>query len=259
MKNAFSGSPRQTYRDRGTSNVSGPNGGAVCIDAAPTSLERSFSNPMELEYHPQELENAGFPAIFETHYPRIYAINYRMIQNREDAEDITQETFIRAYLNYKKLDPHAPVFAWLCKIATNLCIDTARKNKNIRIISLDTFYAAEPLQQRAEHFMKTINLGENIEMEEMVVLVNKALNTMPPHYSQVMVLRGCDEYPPKEVADIMGISVASVNTLFCRAKKKFKSIYQKLSMPYNQVLTILLPLGYHFPHKFHLVLPRLFR
>ncbi len=239
MKVIFSGSAEQAQKDKDASDAPVRQAEAVLIES-----------------NSQTFDNAEFHSIYETHYARISAISRRMLHNKDDAEDIAQETFIRAYLNYGKLDPRAPVFAWLCKIATNLCIDTARKNKNIRVISLDTFYASETLQKRAEHFLKIINLGENIEMQEMVGLMNQVLNTMPPHYSQVIVLRGCDEYPPSEVADIMGISVTAVNNIFCRAKKKFKELYRELSAQQNQALIFFMVMGRH-AHRFHFVMPKL--
>lgn len=170
-----------------------------------------------------------FNELYIKHNKRVHLLVLRMVKIREDAEDITQETFIRAYSHFHKLDARAPIFAWLCKIATNLCIDAARKNMNIQLISLEGCYVADQLEERCERIMKSINLGQNVEMEEMMLLVNKAMDTLPPHYCQVMILRVCEQLSAKETAKIMGISAAMVDTLLYRTRKRIKKLYLELS------------------------------
>lgn len=189
---------------------------------AKSQLSKEFDDALEFSDH-------DFQVIVEQYYRRIYQMTYRMLKKKEDAEDITQETFVRAYSHYKKLDPRAPVFAWLCKIATNLCIDVARKKKKIRFISLDTCFSAELLEQKAKRLVEKVDLGVIIEMREIALLLNKAMNELPPHYCQVIVMRGCEGFSSKEVADVMGKSVSAIDTIFHRAKKKLREIYWEIA------------------------------
>jgi RNA polymerase sigma-70 factor (ECF subfamily) len=204
-------------------------------------------------------DDEAFNALYKMHYKRIYALAYRMVRRREDAEDIAQETFLRAFRNFDKLDPRAPIFTWLCKIATNLCIDNARKGKNVQLISLDGCYVADILEQKCKLLMKVIDLGQNIDMEETLELIHKAMDALPPHYCQVLVLRGCEELPSKDVAKIMDISVSSVDTILHRARSKVKKIYQELFEKHHVHVFFGVWFIGHLLHRFHLPITRLLK
>jgi RNA polymerase sigma-70 factor (ECF subfamily) len=169
-----------------------------------------------------------FMSIYWKHSRQIYYMSYSMLRNREDAEDITQETFIRLCKSIVRIGPHVPIFAWLYRTATNLCLDKLRKEKNYRGVRLDTFTNPSALEQRAVHFAGAVGTDCNIELSENMALLKHLMDSLPPRYSQILVLRICEELPSKEVAEILNITPSAVDTLLFRAKKKFIATYRQL-------------------------------
>ncbi len=179
---------------------------------------------------PDSLLSQGynFRAIYQKHYGRVYSLNYNILKNKEDAEDLTQETFIRAYNNLTKIDPHVPIFAWLCRVATNLCIDRLRKTKDLTFMHLDTCITSYVLERQIANFIDAMDIGRELEMKENFKLVNQALEELSPNYYRVLMLRICEGLNSKEVAKILNKTVSGVDTLLFHAKKKFKSLYKQL-------------------------------
>ena len=86
-------------------------------------------------------EDLSFDEIFESYHERIYNCIYRLVGNPEEAHDLTQETFLRAYAGLPKIDGELKVGPWLYRIATNLCMDQLRRRKLIRWEPWESFVA----------------------------------------------------------------------------------------------------------------------
>lgn len=191
---------------------------------------RAFSDLMQDNRSQDSLLSHGynFMAIYQQHYKRIYSTAYQMLKNKEDAEDICQETFIRAYKNISAIDPEVPVYSWLCRVATNLCIDRVRKEKGRQAIDIDTLINPNSVHRSVAHIIEAMDVDHNIELKENVTLVGKIMDKMSPRYCQILMLRVCEELSSKEVAEILNITPTAVDTLFYRAKKKFKTLYRHI-------------------------------
>ena len=87
-------------------------------------------------------EELSFDEIFESYQERIYNCIYRLVGNPEEAHDLTQETFLRAYAGLPKIDGELKVGPWLYRIATNLCMDQLRRRKLIRWEPWESFVAS---------------------------------------------------------------------------------------------------------------------
>src|SRR4051812_4148985 len=97
-------------------------------------LQRHYGkegNPMEASAYPTDRHTIAngleFESLMQPLRRRIYNLGYRILRNRDDAEDITQETFARAWANYHRFEVGRSFEAWVTRIATNLCLDTARR------------------------------------------------------------------------------------------------------------------------------------
>ena len=193
---------------------------------------RKFSTPQQAQEPNDSLLSHGynFLTIYEKHSKRIYNIAYHMLKNKEDAEDISQETFIRAYKNIPTIDPGVPVYAWLCRVATNLCIDKIRKEKDRRPAHIDICVNPSIIEKKMAHLIQVIDEEPAIEPDERVALINKIMDQMPPRYCQILMLRICEGLLSKGVAEMLNTTPSAVDTLFFRAKKKFKAIYRQLTL-----------------------------
>ncbi|MHB8840236.1 MAG: RNA polymerase sigma factor [Candidatus Aquicultor sp.] len=172
----------------------------------------------------------NFVAIYEKHSKRIYNIAYHILKSKEDAEDISQETFIRAYKSIPAIDPGVPVFSWLCRVATNLCIDKIRKEKSRQPVHIDVFVNTSSMERKMANFFQVMDKDPILEPDERTALMGKIMDHMPPRYWQILMLRVCDGLPAKNVAEILNTTPSAVDTLLFRAKKKFKAIYQQLTL-----------------------------
>jgi RNA polymerase sigma-70 factor (ECF subfamily) len=161
-------------------------------------------------------------AAFETLYHRYqvlaYRFAYQMTGRRDDAEDVTQEAFVRAYQHLPKYRDEAKFSTWLLRIVSNLCADRARMNQ--RRTALE--------QQEATDGLDWMTIGsnedpnENLEQDRRKIALRKALAALPPHHRNVIVLRDIEEKEYTDIAEILGCSVGGAKLRVLRARRALK-------------------------------------
>jgi RNA polymerase sigma-70 factor (ECF subfamily) len=156
-------------------------------------------------------EEEAMEQIFMNFKDMVYNVCYRMSGRREDAEDWTQETFLRAFSSLKGFRGDSSLATWLYRIAVNVCLSNLRKK---RTVSLD------------EVEYKIGNWQE--EDDDIVQQVQRVLGQLPPLYRTVLILRHFEELSYEEIAKIMKTSVGSVKIALHRARKKFKEKMEEL-------------------------------
>jgi RNA polymerase sigma-70 factor (ECF subfamily) len=167
--------------------------------------------------------------LYEQFRHPIHSYVYRLLGNQEDADDVTQEVFVRACLSWDGLHERDHLSAWLYRIATNLCIDQLRKRKRISWRSLaqrrsGDGYDEEINEDTLRLLSDTGGVPEIAEREH----IRLALANMPHEYAIVLVLSAAQGVPYQEVASIVGISPNAAATRISRAKKMFAVQYQRL-------------------------------
>ncbi|HET8911859.1 MAG TPA: RNA polymerase sigma factor [Ktedonobacteraceae bacterium] len=169
--------------------------------------------------------------LYERYKRPIYTYVYRLLGNLEDADDLTQEVFIRACSTWENLHDRDNLSAWLYRIATNLCVDHLRRRKRITWL---------PLLRKNQHSER---LGESVEEEALYLpssdgdipgvaereLIRLALAQLQEEYAVVLVLSAAQGVPYQEIATIVGISPNAAATRISRAKKMFIEQYQRLA------------------------------
>ncbi|WP_322480912.1 RNA polymerase sigma factor, partial [Thermogemmatispora sp.] len=155
---------------------------------------------------------------------------YHLLGNREDADDMTQEVFIRACLAWDHLHDRENLAAWLYRIATNLCVDLLRRRKRIAWwpLSLSSHQSNHDESSISEEFALLLadsgGIPEVIEREH----IRAALAAMPFDYAVVLVLSAVQGLPYQEIAAIIGISPNAAATRISRAKKMFIERYIRI-------------------------------
>lgn len=160
----------------------------------------------------------AFEKLFERHRTMVFRFAYQMVPRRDDAEDIVQEAFIRAYKNLERYRDEAKFTTWLLRIVSNLCTDQARMSTRRQALE----------QQEASGALAwmTTDVSEdpvdNLEQDRRVVALRKALQALPTHHRTMIVLRDIEEREYPEIASILGCTVGGAKLRVLRARRALK-------------------------------------
>lgn len=164
-------------------------------------------------------EAAAFDELVRTHFTHVYAFLHRQLGNPEDAEDLAQETFVRAHAALAHYRADASFATWLVRIAHHLAIDhqraSGRRHRAQAFSGLDAS-VLESLRERAE-LEPTPN--ERAARGELARALSLALDRLPPRLRAVLVLRVFEEREYDEVARITGVRPATARTQLVQARK----------------------------------------
>jgi RNA polymerase sigma-70 factor (ECF subfamily) len=161
-------------------------------------------------------QDSAFTHIVEKYRRQVYAVAYRFTRNAEEADDLTQETFIKAYENLHKFRGEASLKTWLLRITTNASINMTKSGR----ISKDIGEA--PDEQLIEGEPDS-PLGNMIGDERKVAL-RRAIGHLPPRQKQALLLKTYQEMSCEEVAHMMNCSVGTVKANVFNALKRLKTI-----------------------------------
>jgi RNA polymerase sigma-70 factor, ECF subfamily len=169
------------------------------------------------------LDTGSFESIHARYSGRIYAHAYRMTGNTEDARDLTQECFVRAWHARDRMPPDADVSPWLYRITSNLCLDLLRRRQCIHWTPWEA----------ATH--EALTRGDRYDQPEQQAIaletraeVQRALSMLKPRYRAALLLRELEGRSCAEISDILGISVPAVKSLLFRAREEFRCLYRGL-------------------------------
>jgi len=168
----------------------------------------------------------SFSELIDKYKNLVFNLAYRMTYNLQDAEDISQEVFIRAYKSLSNFNPRYKFSTWLYQMTLNLCRDRFRKGK-IPSVSLDT----PPNEGDQKDFNSLIadpknNLEEAFLQAEQTNLINTLISSLPLKYREVIVLRHLRDLSYEEMSKILNISLGSVKTRLFRAREKLRKILE---------------------------------
>jgi RNA polymerase sigma-70 factor, ECF subfamily len=153
------------------------------------------------------------------HYERkIYRLAKNITQNDEDAEDVLQEAFLKAYEHLDSFQGNSKFYTWIVRIAVNEALMKLRKRKSDRTVPLD-----EPMDLGEETVAREIAVWEDnpeqrYSREEMQRILDEAVDSLKPDFRTVFVLRDIEELSTEETAEALGISVPAVKSRLLRAR-----------------------------------------
>jgi RNA polymerase sigma-70 factor (ECF subfamily) len=138
---------------------------------------------------------------------RLYNLILRLVGDRDDAADLTQEAFYRAYRSWDSLKDRSRAYPWLCRIALNLCRNRARDAAR---------RPEEPLETDAAPGDGGVHGA--VERAELARRIREAMDALPPEYRVVAVLRDMQGLSYQEIAEATGLGVDVVRTRLARAR-----------------------------------------
>lgn len=183
---------------------------------------------------PQDSDSTSFSddvralsMLYEQFRRPIHSYAYRLLSSQEDADDITQEVFMRVFTAWDGLQDRDHLSAWLYRIATNLCVDLLRRRKRISWRFLSQHTHDEQHCNNAESLFLPADSGGIPEIAEREH-IQLTLANMPEEYVVALLLNTAQGVPYQEVAAIVGISPNAAATRISRAKKMFAEQYQRI-------------------------------
>ncbi len=169
----------------------------------------------------KEGNRKAFEKLVLKYQKNIYFMVRKMIVDHSDANDIVQDTFVKAYLNLHRFDEQYPFYPWLHRIAINTTLNFQTKISRVK----ETFTNSEDNKVRQLALNNENPLEEIIE-SEMKEKVTEALQLLPFDQRMIFILRTSEELSYQEISDRLNISIGTVMSRLSRARSKLKNLLQ---------------------------------
>ena len=165
-----------------------------------------------------------FSKVVDTYSGKLYGLILKMLNHPQDAEDILQETFIKAYRNLNKFDGRSKISTWLYRIATNEALMLLRR-KNPEMVSIEEpDHTAEEDQQEPMQIIDWCCIPETeLLSDEARVKLDLAVSHLPTNLRTVFLLRDIEGFSTIEAADVLGISETALKTRLSRARLRLRN------------------------------------
>jgi len=168
-------------------------------------------------------DRSAFKALVDLYKRKIYYLALDMVGNHVDAEDVSQDVFIKVYRHFDTFKKDAKLSSWLYRITYNTCIDHLRKRVAAPAALGEETLALRGLDENAVMFSAaTPDPGGRLEYEHLQGRISRALEKVSPQEKAVFLLRHYDDMMLKEIAEILGLSIGSVKSYLSRAVKKLR-------------------------------------
>ena len=170
----------------------------------------------------REGDGAAFNELVGRYSRKIYRLAKHITQNDEDAEDVLQETFLKAYEHLGDFQGQSKFYTWIVRIAVNESLMKLRKRKSDRTVPLD-----EPVDTGEDTVVREIavweeNPEQRFSREELGQILDEAVESLRPTFRTVFVLRDIEELSTEETAEALGISVPAVKSRLLRARLQLR-------------------------------------
>lgn len=166
-------------------------------------------------------DHNAFGEIVEIYKDKVFQICFRMLGNRQEAEDLAQEAFVRAYVNIQSFNITMKFSTWLYRIATNLCIDRLRKKKPDYYLDAEVA-GTEGLNMYSQIASDMAKPEEEVESLELQETIQVEIMKLPEKYRSVIVLKYIEELSLKEISEILDLPVGTVKTRIHRGREALR-------------------------------------
>ena len=161
-------------------------------------------------------DSDAFAVIMKRYERPVYRMCYRFLPG-PDAEDLTQETFLRAFVNRERFDPKRAVLPWLLVLARNLCIDRTRSRHRKR-------YGREDVSDILDHLP---SIEESVAATEELRLLAQGLKALPSTQRETVAMFHFEGLSYREIADVLDVPVGTVMTWLHRARGRLRDLLKR--------------------------------
>lgn len=170
-------------------------------------------------------DSGAFGVLVEQYSGQMYALALRICGNREDAEEVTQDAFIKIHENLKKFRGESSFSSWAYRITYNTAISYIRKHKRTRYSEL---YNERVHSEENRGILPEEENGEALTRESNLLRLENAMEKLPPDDKVLILLFYREDKPVREIAGIMDLSENNVKTRLHRIRKRLGVIYENL-------------------------------
>ena len=162
-------------------------------------------------------DSHAFALLMQRHLQRVLAVSQRIMGNEADADEVTQETFMRFWNYAPKWETGDPagVRTWLNRVATNLCIDRLRRQRNV------------PLDEAGEIEDETPNAADTIQKQDRREVFRSLLLKLPPRQRAAIVLAYYEDMTITQIAQAMELTQGAADSLLVRGRKNLRDLLAK--------------------------------
>ena len=160
----------------------------------------------------------GFNLLVRKYQQRVYWHIRKMVVDHDDANDLSQEVFIKVWKNLEQFRRHSQLFTWIYKIATNECLNFLAKKKRRFFI---------PIADVEKELSEKLETSDFINGDEVQLKLQKALLTLPEKQKLVFNMRYYDDMKYEEISEVLGTSVGALKASYHIAVKKIEEFINK--------------------------------
>lgn len=171
-------------------------------------------------------DNRAYGQLVEAYQRRVYALAFGMLRHKDDAWDVAQEAFVKAYKNLDKFEGHSAFYTWLYRITYNVAMDHLRYHKRRETVDMDQHEMEQHIEDDKGHDFT--NPLESLDRKELRAVLARAMDELSEKHRAIIVLREIEGLSYEEMADVLKISKGTVMSRLFHARKNL----QKLLEPY---------------------------
>lgn len=165
-----------------------------------------------------EGDEGAFNELINRYKRGVFTLIIRMVRDREAAEDLSQDTFIRLYASLRSYKPEFKLSSWIFKIANNLAIDHLRKVRP-NVLSLDG-----PIEMGEDRIEIQVSSSDESPLDRLEALelgeaIHRAIMELPVDFRRVIILRHVEDLSYEEIAEVTGLPLGTVKTLIFRGRR----------------------------------------
>jgi RNA polymerase sigma-70 factor (ECF subfamily) len=196
------------------------------LDSAPSEHAAEASVDLALVQRVQAGDVRAFDVLIQKYRERLYAIIYNLTANREDASDLAQEAFIRAFRSIGRFKGDSSFFTWLYRIAVNASLTHLKRNRLRRFFSFDNLSEEISQSELAETLADKLKTDKPMLIKELQEKLNEALQRLSLNHRTVVILFEIEGLSHQEIAQVMECSEGTVRSRLHYAKLQLQSYLQ---------------------------------
>lgn len=186
-------------------------------------VEQEGPSDSELVLKAQQGDVHAFDVLVERYHGKIYGLTYNMTSNREDAEDLAQEVFVKAFEALPRFKGKSSFYTWLYRIAVNKTINYRKKRNRKRALSLDSLNQEIKTDEVYHDLTSKGSPLRSLSLSELQIKLNEALQNLSERHRTVVVLHDMQGIPHEEIAKMVGASVGTVRSRLFYARRQMQA------------------------------------